>query len=312
MAAQSLEKLAKSYFAFEKTDISSFQRKARILQSMWRKERGFTAGQYQGVTRGNYLPMPWAKETLNNYLSETIKRVVAKEVLNQSDFSRFYAKPRIFNNLLSSQPLCFNLFAELQQDLSLATKVFRKLCPHRIDTIYKIEFEYSPGAKDPVYTGDLTAFDVYVEFYNKFDQKGFIGIEVKYHENLRTTPAKMADRYFEIASMMGCFKKDSLPALQRAPLEQIFRGHLLAGSMLYAHKDNFKDVLFVFLYPRLNTHCKQAAEKYKQCLKIDRTFDTWTLENVVEAIKENTTARWIDFLIDRYLNFEKIDKMIGP
>jgi hypothetical protein len=303
-----LEKLAKSYLADEKSDVSDFQKQARLLQSMWRKERGFQAGRYQGKTRGNYLPMPWAKETLNNYLSDTIKSVVAKEVLNQFDYGKFYAKPRIFNNLLSSQPLCFNLFAELQQDLYLATKVFRQLCPHRVNTVTKIEFEYSPGIKDKAYLGDRTAFDVYVEFTDRAIERGFIGIEVKYHENLRETPGEIKDRYLEVASAMGCFKKDCLEALQHAPLEQIWRNHLLAGSLLYSTKDNFKDALFVFLYPQKNVHCQKAVRQYQQCLTIDRSFQSWTLEAVVEAIKENTKDRWIDDVIDRYLNFAKIEK----
>ncbi len=302
----SFDKLAKSYHADEKTDVSDFQRKARLLQSMWRKEMGYKAGEYQGKKRGNYLPMPWAKDTLNNYLSDTIKKVVVNEVLNQSDSGKFYGKPRIFNNLLSSQPLCFNLFAELQQDLFLATKVFRQLCPHRVHNVVRIEFEHSPGRKDPSYLGDLSAFDVYVEFFNKSNEKGFIGIEVKYHENLRNTPAEIKDRYFEVASSMGCFKGECFDVLQRSPLQQIWRDHLLAGSLLYSAKDNFKDGFFVFLFPQKNLHCQEAVKKYKKCLTVDRTFQAWTLEDAAEAIKQNTKDRWIDELIDRYLKFEKI------
>ena len=310
MTRKTLDKLAQSYLAFEKTDISPFQRKARILQSMWRKQRSFKIGEYQGKKRGNYLPMPWAKITLSNYLSDTIVKVVAEEVLHQTDSSKFYAKPRIFNNLLSSQPLCFNLFAELQQDLPLATKVFRQLCPLRVDTVVGIEFEYSPGRNDTTYVGDHSAFDVYVKFFNKANEKGFIGIEVKYHENLRNTPPKMKDRYFEVASVMGCFKETCLDRLQRSPLEQIWRDHLLAGSLLYSPKDHFKDGFFVFLSPRKNGHCQEAVKKYKQCLTNERTFQGWTLEKVTDIIKQNTTKKWIDAVIDRYLNFEKVEKYI--
>jgi hypothetical protein len=303
---QSLNQLAQSYHAFEKVDISDFQRKARLLQSLWRTEKGYDCGLFQGRKLGNLLPMPWARDTLNNYLSDTIKQVVKREVFNSSADGKLYGKPRIFNNLLSSQPLCFNLFAELQQDLSLATKVFRQLCPHRIDTVLSIEFEHSPGRRDMNYTGDRSAFDVYVEFLNDSNEKGFIGIEVKYHENLKNKPAKMRDRYFEAASVMGCFKENCLDILQRSPLEQIWRDHLLAGSLLYSSKDNFRDGFYVFLFPQDNLHCQEAVEQYKQCLTIDRTFQSWTLENVVSIIKEHTDKKWIDDLIDRYLEFGKI------
>lgn len=36
-----LDQHAISYYAFEKVDISDFQRKARLLQSLWRAEKGY-------------------------------------------------------------------------------------------------------------------------------------------------------------------------------------------------------------------------------------------------------------------------------
>ena len=280
--------LAQIYHAYEKSDKSSFQRKTRLLQSLWRAGKGYDAGLFKGRLLGNLLLMPWAKETLNNYLTETIKEVVRNEVVNNSNNGKLYGKPRIFNNLLSSQPLCFNLFAELQQDLGLATKVFRQLCPHRVNKVTRIEFEHSPGRGDMTYLGDRSAFDVYVEFFNNSNAKGFIGIEVKYHENLKNKPAEIKDRYFEVASAMGCFKDKCLDILQLSPLEQIWRDHLLAGSLLYSPKDDFKDGFFVFLSPRDNLHCQEAVEQYKGCLTIYRMFQSWTLENVAEVIKKNT------------------------
>ena len=302
-----LDQLAQKYHAFEKSDISSFQRKARLLQSIWREEKGYDCGHFRNRKIGNLLPMPWAQDTLNNYLTNTVKEVVRNEVLENSNSDKLYGKPRIFNNLLSSQPLCFNLFTELQQDLDLATKLFKQLCPDRVNTVTKIDFEYSPGKGDPAYTGDRSAFDVYVEFVNGTGEKGFIGIEVKYHENLKNKPAEIKDRYFEVASQMGCFKNDCLDILQLSPLEQIWRDHLLAGSLLYSQKDDFKDGFFVFLSPQNNLHCQEAVEQYKECLTIDRTFQSWTLENVAKVIKQNTKEKWIDEVIDRYLNFEKIE-----
>ena len=158
-------------------------------------------------------------------------------------------------------------------------------------------------------SGDSSAFDVYVVFLNKSGKKGFIGIEVKYHENLKNKPAEMKDRYDEVAFQMGCFKDECLEDLQTSPLEQIWRDHLLAGSLLYSPKDKFKDGLFVFLSPKDNLHCQKAVEQYKQCLTVNRTFQSWTLENVAGAIKLNTKNKWIDDVIERYLNFGKIENI---
>ncbi len=43
-----LVELAKKYFAYEKSDDADFQRKARLLQSIWREEKGFPIGKQIG------------------------------------------------------------------------------------------------------------------------------------------------------------------------------------------------------------------------------------------------------------------------
>ena len=108
---------------------------------------------------------------------------------------------------------------------------------------------------------------------------------------------------------MGCFKKGSLDALQIPPLEQIWRGHLLAGSLLNSPKDDFKDAFYVVLYPKENIHCKEAVKQYKHCLTDNTTFKTWTLEYMAKTIRKNTDEKWIDEVIDRYLDFGKIDRL---
>ena len=125
--------------------------------------------------------------------------------------------------------LLFYLFAELKRDLSLATKVMNTLTNGMVDSVTDIEFEWSPGKADPDLTGDRSAFDVYVTFSSPNGSKGFIGIEVKYHENLSGKSASHKERYEQIASQMNCFKETSLERLKRQPLQQIWRDHLLAG-----------------------------------------------------------------------------------
>ena len=120
--------LCKTFHVYEKSDMSNFQRRARLLQSIWREEQGFEIGRHKSRNSqrllGSRLQMPWAKETLANYISDVTKDVVCTEVSTPKANGKLFSKPRIFNDLLSSQPLCFNLFAELQKDLSLASKVF--------------------------------------------------------------------------------------------------------------------------------------------------------------------------------------------
>ena len=305
-----LDELAAKYHAFEKVDISDFQRRARTLQSIWREEQGYPMGVHRGRKGerplGSRLPMPWARETLANYLTETIRQVVRSEVLDRrKSLGKLYGQPRIFNDLLSSQPLCFNLFGELQQDLSLATSVFRSLSFGRVREVTGIEFEYSPGRGDPRYTGDRSAFDVYATTRTPEDGRGFVAIEMKYHENLRGVAAPHQPRYDEVAGTMGCFEGDHLRRLRSQPLQQIWRDHLLAG--IHQHVDGFDDGFFAFLYPRDNPHCADAVRAYGECLSDADSFAPWTLEQVGAAIEQHTQAEWISLFADRYLNFDKLD-----
>ena len=127
-----LDRLAKDYDVFVASDGAGFKRRARVLQSMWRERQGYPMGEHRGRPLGSRLPMPWARETLANHLTSTIRQVVRDEVVNQeAGGEKLFQTPRIFGNLLSSQPLCFNLFGELQQDPVLATAVMRTLAPDR-------------------------------------------------------------------------------------------------------------------------------------------------------------------------------------
>lgn len=300
-----LDDLARQYNACVRSDGAGFRRKARVLQSIWREERGYPTGLHRGRPLGSRLEMPWARETLNNYLTDTIRAVVRHEVIDSSrSAGKLYARPRIFNDLLSSQPLCFNLFAELQQDLDLASAVFRKLTAGRSAEVTDIDFEHSPGRGDLRYTGDSSAFDVYVTFTTPEGGRGFVGIEVKYHENLQGRPARHRTRYDDVAEAMGCFRPEASSRLRQQPLQQIWRDHLLAGAHLQA--DDFADGLFAFLYPQDNSHCSKAIEAYRGCLSNELTLAVWTLESVLEIIRQYTAADWSSHFFDRYLNFAKL------
>ncbi len=304
-----LDNLAHKYDAYIRGDGRGFRRKARILQSIWREEQGIEPGQHKGPL-GSRLPMPDAKnpENLTNYLTENIREVVRNEVLNpEKSKGKLFAKPRIFNDLLSSQPLCFNLFGELQLDLAFPSAVFRQLTSGRLDSVTAIEFEWSPGKANPKYTNDKSAFDVYILGKTFSGGDAFVGIEVKYHENLRAKASPITDRYKEIFELMNCFRPECIEQFKKSPLHQIWRDHLLAG--VHRLVDPFDDDIFVFLYPKDNTYCSTAAKAYKNCLTTDDTFETWTLERVVDVIKNHTSDQWIDQFYDRYLNFNKLEDL---
>jgi hypothetical protein len=99
--------------------------------------------------------------------------------------------------------------------------------------------------------GDQASFDVFLEHTLPTGGNGFIGIEVKYHENLKLKPAGHKARYDEVTSAMGCFRPESLAMLRESPLERLGRDHMLAGAMLAAERCT--SGLHVFLDPQRHT-----------------------------------------------------------
>src|SRR5438552_10657859 len=85
---------------------NAFQRKARLLQARWRDREGLPIGLHRGIPLGSRLDMPFARESLANYLTENVRSVVRREVLDPvRSRGKLFGQPRIFCDLLSSQPM---------------------------------------------------------------------------------------------------------------------------------------------------------------------------------------------------------------
>ena len=103
---------------------------------------------------------------------------------------------------------------------------------------------------------------------------------------------------------MGCFAEKTYSKLKASPLQQIWRDHMLAGSLRASGA--FDDGFFVFLHPVDNTACYEAVGEYRTCLLNEDTFVPWILERVVAELRVHSSAAWIEGLFDRYLNFEEL------
>jgi hypothetical protein len=281
---------------------NKFQREARLRQALWRERHGYPIGEHRGWPLGSRLAMPFAKDSLANYLTDTIRDVVRAEVLDAKRADgKLYQEPRIFDDLLSSQPLCFNLFAELQRDLGLASAALQLLMSAPGVRVTGIEFEHSPGGGDPRFTGDRSAFDVFVVYSTPRLPRAFIGIEVKYVEDLDGPVARHRPRYEEVADAMGAFLPDDRSKLRQAPLEQLWRDHLLVGSLALDDDAGFDLGTFAIIYPSENAVVADAVERYRACLVDPGSVKAWRLEDMVEAILAAGAGPWIGELRKRYL-----------
>ena len=141
-----------------------FRACARLLQALWRKSQSLPIGTYEssgGRRRqlGSLLSLTAAEEG-RNFLTPEIAEIARLETAYQERGALIDQK-RLYGNLLSSMPLCFNLFAPLAKDSNLAVHMLRALLPGiDLAVLRHVWFEHSPGRRDPTLSGDRSAFDV--------------------------------------------------------------------------------------------------------------------------------------------------------
>jgi len=109
-----------------------------------------------------------------NFLSKEIVKEVQLALNRQKEMdSGIIETDRLYNNLLSSQPLAFNFFGFFRANPDVALAFLQTIRPD-IETVEDIVFEYAPET-----SLDSSAFD-FGFFVKTSTQQGFIGFECKY------------------------------------------------------------------------------------------------------------------------------------
>lgn len=137
---------------------------------------------------------------------------------------------RLRRNMLSSMPLCFNLFGSMRGEpafLALVQQVFDSTATAIVDVIC----EYAPPPGREEYLNDRTAFDAVI-FYETSAGPRFLGIETKYTEPFSQ---KQYDtpRYREVTEASGWFANPTTAPdiLKGSTSNQLWRTMMLAASM---------------------------------------------------------------------------------
>lgn len=311
-----MNKTAAHPFKECKTD-NPYVRYYRWLQGRWLLANNIPVkkkpGQADSEVYGNYTSDPDA-----NFMTPSIRKLVNAELSPARKGDRLIDEKRMRENLLSSQPLCFNLFGELSLRLDKALRFFNILYNGYFKSIDNILFEHNPARRDPGLTGDRSAFDVFVEYTGRMGQRGFIGVEVKYSETLREGGETVndildkqfcdqnrtrRDRYRELSE--GIFTDARFEELEKLPLFQIWRDHLLAVSMLKAFPEKYDEGIFLFLSPHGNVPCREGVGKYVGLLGlpeglVSRFYHDW-LEDYIDTLDAVFDEEWTRQMAVRYL-----------
>lgn len=215
---------------------------------------------------------------------------------------------RLFCNMLSSQPMCFNLFGLLVDNLELATRLFQAILPGEIQTVSKVQFEYAPEpARD--YLNDRTAFDAFISVTRPDNQPGFIGIETKLVEafSAKVYSSLLYNRWTDHA--LSPWPSEARSRLQAIDVNQLWRDHVLAVAMQLAPGAPYGSGRFLLVYHPLDVECAVALEVYKSLLKPeDRSFIPLPLDILIEQWKQSVSTaaekQWLTNFSLRYLDLD--------
>jgi hypothetical protein len=310
--------LAKQYGPLPK-DKDAFTARCRLLQSWYRVEM---LGQECGPWRRGAQPVGSSlvdgESTGANFISETAFEYAKQRVADKAENHDLTIEEfRLFNNMLSSQPMCFNLFAEfraaVQETRPDATKVLAAIFSSSlIKSVTDVIVEMIPTPTKN-YINDKTAFDAAIFYTDPNGQPGLASIETKYTDKLGKNPASKPDVQFELVRRLGVFTADALAHYEeRGGFDQIVRNLLL--TIAYAEKHGLATAANYVLAPSADVETpERIAELQSRLTEPYRDKIEWLpLEQVVER-GQTADALWaadhLKQFYRRYLDFTPIDSL---
>jgi hypothetical protein len=268
------------------------------------------AGGPANISNGSRLT-PEAGLRGDNFLSREIWEVVQSR-LGQNEKYQTINPSRLREDLLSSMPMCFNLFGEAAADADRSRRLADYLLPGARPGPVDLRFEWSPERRSRRYTNDRTAFDAALLIGEPGEPQDFVGIETKYHKHSMKEPkpkpaaaarhAEQTEFLAKIAERSGLFAADWRERVLDTDLRQLWRDHLLALSMM-ENRDLWGRGPYLLVYPARNKSFADAARRYADLLKArddDDTFRAMTVEQLLDrgvAHAPDTAKRFAD----RYL-----------
>lgn len=214
---------------------SGFKKRMRLHQGWWRTNVLNEPSGLHPTNENEHVcnTILNGNQTRNNFLTEnTISTVVNTLKGRNNSNLGMVEEDRLFNNLLSSQPLCFNFFSELSADKKFGINLLQCFYPE-LTKLNSVFFEYAPPEN---FTKDSSAFDVAfeVESDNKI---GLIGWECKYTDTFSSTEYDKPE-YKDLYSKSDSFNCD-YNELKKSKTNQLFRNQLIAEGLLQNKKYEF-------------------------------------------------------------------------
>jgi hypothetical protein len=288
-------------------ETNPFRQRMRFHQGWWRafvlaQSQGRNPAQPENAEEGVCNTITGGRESGVNFLtSNASKALLASLSARNKGSVGLINEDRVFNNLLSSQPLCFNFFAELACDTIFAAEVLKHWIPD-LASVGDVQFEYGPPER---YTNDNSAFDV-AFFYTKLDgKKGILGLECKYTDDFSKQEYDKPE-YREYFAGNATFTRPYEEYI-RPEFNQLFRNQLL-GEAMKRHEKVAEVVTGLFCH-QLDERALKIAGGFQGMLAIGpAAFKMVTYSDFISVIQKMDLTierrEWSMMLWARYCSLQ--------
>ena len=208
---------------------------------------------------------------------------------------------RLRRNMLSSMPMCFNIFGSLRADPDLPA-LLSEVFALDVSSIEVVECEWAPERTE--HLNDRTTFDAFVTYRDSTARRCFLAVETKYTEPFSQ---KEYDSllYRQVTADSGYFREGASEHLMGRATDQLWRMAMLAASML--HRDEFDSGSIAVLSLADDRHARVAVEGVRAQV-IDEDFVKFaSLEELAEGALQHEGLRgWATEFAVRYLDLTPV------
>ena len=250
---------------------------------------------------GNMLA-PEAAEAGANFLTPEIFRVVLARLKMDTGLVERY---RLLHNMLSSQPMCFNLFGPMVMDTNLATKLLRTIMPDEVKKVRGVTIEFAPEPRDEM-LNDRTAFDAFIDYERTNGKLAFIGVETKLTEpfSQKHYDGPAYRRWMETEpSVFLPGVGDKVDAVVH---NQLWRDHLLVIALQVHPGSPYETGTFMLVRHPEDETCASVAEGYRELLQPKASFNDVPLDWLIEKFETTELTKnereWLMAFRVRYLD----------
>lgn len=246
--------------------------------------------------------LPLGGDRGTNFLGDAVLAAVDAR-LAEGNHSGFISEDRLFRNLLSSQPACFNLFGPFVEDPSPLLGWVQSI-DAEAERVDRVRFEFAPDRRK--HFGGGSAFDAFVDY--TAGGRRFLGIECKYAEDLAASSIVVRKPYIEFTEASHEWREGASRRLDVRRLRQFWLNTLLAESLV-RREGRFERGTVVIVACETDRSAREATALVRAEL---HSPDLWLQWSPYEDILGTTRGHdaWKDRFRRRYLDFSPVGHLL--